>query len=81
MASFLRVARSTTAARRSTLLLASASVAAAPRARIAPQFTRGYATGGDQKKGGSAGVWLGTKAVKQLVSGKSKLKNWCHLVV
>jgi hypothetical protein len=57
MASFLRAAR-TTAARRSTLLVATASVAAAPRARIAPQFARGYATG-EQKKGGSGGLFLG----------------------
>jgi len=56
MASFLRAARST-AARRSTLLVATASISAAPRARIAPQFSRGYATG-EQKKGGSTGVWL-----------------------
>lgn len=56
MASFLRAARST-AARRS-ILVATAGVTAAPRARIAPQFTRGYATG-EQKKGGSGGLFLG----------------------
>ncbi|KAI8575552.1 hypothetical protein K450DRAFT_261206 [Umbelopsis ramanniana AG] len=61
MASFLRAAR-TTAARRSTLLVATASVAAAPRARIAPQFARGYATG-EQKKGGSGGLFLGLAAL------------------
>ncbi|KAG2175374.1 hypothetical protein INT43_001021 [Umbelopsis isabellina] len=61
MASFLRVARST-AARRSTLLAATASISAAPRARIAPQFARGYATG-EPKKGGSTGVFLGLAAL------------------
>jgi hypothetical protein len=56
MASFLRAARTTTARR--SILVATAGVTAAPRARIAPQFTRGYATG-EQKKGGSGGLFLG----------------------